>query len=103
MSHSIKSIIQIIGTSWIGQGIALERELKPQELESLRDEAGEITRTSIDRWLRSNACDFCRVTDWRAELEIGDQTIELGWQQDESEAIFCESQYQENDHDLSLT
>jgi hypothetical protein len=86
-----KSVVQVIGTIWLPTvTAALDYTLDGFDVENLKEgsESGEVTRESVQDWLDTHAGDFCEVTDFYASIEDGDETIEIPWQDEESELTY---------------
>lgn len=86
-----KSLVRVIGRIWMPAGIcAMEYQLNAYQVENAKDDQGRITRESLDRWLSTNSGDFQSVTDFWASIEVGDQTVEIPWANEDSECEFSD-------------
>lgn len=75
-----KSVVEIVGRIWLPPVVCNQtRTLSAFDVENCRDEAGMITRESVERWLFCNTGDFQGVIDFAASIEDGENTIDLGW------------------------
>lgn len=82
-----KSLIRILGKLWMPShaDAATEMVLGKYELDNCRDDEGELTRESVERWLLLHSGDFSDVIDFEASLEDGGKTIDIAWKNEESE------------------
>lgn len=84
-----KSVVRVIGRIWMPAAVcAMEYQLNAYQVENAKDDQGRITRESLDRWLSTNSGDFQSVTDFWASIEVGDQTVEIPWANEDSECEF---------------
>lgn len=86
-----KLIIHVIGNIWQpGVGVcAMPFTLSDYDLRNI----GEPTRDNVEDWLTSHAGDFSRVLDFYASLEVGNETVEIPWHDEESECTFGDCMY----------
>jgi hypothetical protein len=90
------SFVQVIGRIWQpGVTAAMTYDLRPYDVENMRDDDGKITRDSMEDWLGSHAGDFQEVTDFRASIEDGETTIDIDWAKEESELTFNDCMFPE--------
>lgn len=88
------SLVQVIGSIWMpATTAAMTYTLSSYDVENARDEDGQITRESVQAWLDTHAGDFASVDDFWASIEDGDETIDLDWADEESEFIFNDCTY----------
>ena len=87
-----KSIIEIVGGIWwpMGATCAQTQTLSAYDVENCKDDNGEITRESVERWVMTHSGDFSSVKDFHASLEVGDKTIEIPWVTEEGEIAFLD-------------
>jgi len=64
--------------------------LRPYDLDNARDGDRQLTRESIQSWLDCNAGDFQEILDFQADLEDGDVTVLIPWQDEESECVYTD-------------
>ena len=74
----------------MGATCGMTKTLSSYDVENMRDDAGNITRESVDLWLCSNAGDFSSVQDFRASIEDGENTIEIPWATEDGEMAFMD-------------
>lgn len=88
----IRSIVQIVGKTWMSNAKStIEFKLHACDLKGMKDENGEWTRESCERYLRLHKFgDFREVLDFRVEIEDGDRTIPFDWSDPESADTFLE-------------
>ena len=85
-----KSLIWVLGELWWPMGAPASKIIEMREgydIDNARDENGDLTRASVGRWLVMNEGDFSRITDWRASIEDGDQTVEYEWAKGEDSEL----------------
>ena len=91
-----KSVVKIVGGIWwpMGATCAQEKELSAYDIRNIRDrvEPG-ITRANVEDWLTCNAGDFSSITDFSASIEDGDETIDIPWENEDSEITFSDCMY----------
>ncbi len=86
-----KSVVRVIGRIWMPAIMAAQQiELSSYDLDNAKDEQGNLTRESVDRWLSTHTGDFQSVKDFYASLEVGDQTVEIPWADEESEFTYSD-------------
>lgn len=92
MKYTIrKSVICMIGTIWMPAITCAQiKTLDAYDVENCRDEAGNITRDSVEQWLMTHSGDFQSVKDFEASIEDGDKTIDIPWQDEESQYTYCD-------------
>jgi hypothetical protein len=93
-----ESLVWAIGPIWwpVGAVCSQVYELSDYDLENIRGSGtGKIDRDSVARWLDTHAGDFQSVTDFRASIEDGDQSIEIEWADEESELAYSDTLPQE--------
>jgi len=86
-----KSIVEVIGHIWQpGLGLCAYRyDLRdPYDVDNARDDAGSMTRESVQHWLSLNAGDFQSIRDFHASIEDGQNTVEIPWDDEESELTY---------------
>lgn len=73
---------------------AQTKTLSDYDLENIKDrvEPG-FTRDNVEDWLTCNAGDFSCVTDFSASLEVGNETIDIPWQSEESEFAYSDCMF----------
>lgn len=86
-----KSIVWIVGRIWMPAIVcAQEKVLSSYDVGNIRDEAGNITRESLEQWLCSNAGDFQSVQDFSASIEDGEKTVDIPWATEEGEFAYSD-------------
>lgn len=84
-----KSVIWVLGVMWMPPVPAtMTLELDDYDINNLRSrrEASDGNwRNAVERWLSLNSGDFQEVLDFSASLEIDDETVNLDWENPESE------------------
>jgi hypothetical protein len=91
-----RSVIWVLGVIWMPMVPASQViELRDYDIGNMRDDDGKITRESVDRWLAMNAGDFSSITDFRASIEDGDQTIDIEWASEDSDLAYSDTLPQE--------
>lgn len=99
-----RSVVRLIGPIWQpGFGCcAQEKTLSNYDLDNIKG-YGEvighpgINRESVEYWLTMNSGDFRAVTDFSASIEDGAQSIEIPWNNEESEYKFSDAMYPAED------
>jgi hypothetical protein len=93
-----KSIVQIVGYLWMPQcKAATEQSVSSYDIENMTDDDGNVTRDSVEQWVMTHSGDFSSVIDFRADLEVGDKTIVIDWEKEESECDFADCMYPAED------
>lgn len=87
------SFVRVLGHIWQpGVGIcSMEYSPSSGDLDSMKDEDGKITREAVETWVKSQAGDFHAIEDFMASLEVGEDTLEFEWKNEDSEAIYTSS------------
>lgn len=95
MRYTVRtSQVQVIGPIWQpGFTAAQTITIHGQDIDSVRDAHGDITRASVALWLDSHAGDFSSITDFSASIEDGENTVEIPWDDEESELVFNEATF----------
>ncbi len=97
-----RSVVDVIGYIWqpgVGQ-CAMTYELTRSDVDNARDlptRGRKITRESLECWLDCHAGDFSEVTDFRASVEVDGETVEIEWADEESELVFNDCMYGEEE------
>lgn len=89
--------IDVIGYIWMPGDVlcAQSRDVSGYDIENMKDEQGNITRESVERWVLCNSGDFSRVIDFRADL--GDNPL-IDWTNgEESDIAFCGAMFSEEE------
>ena len=93
------SRIDVIGAIWwpYGATCAMSYPLDDYAVGNARDEDGELTRDSVERWVMLNTGDFSSIVDWRADIhdETTDSEVVFDWSDPESELIYSDCMYGE--------
>lgn len=94
-----KSVVHVVGQIWMpGITAGQTYDLDSYALGNARDDEGKLTRESVQRWLDTHAGDFSSVTDFWASLEDDNgETVEIPWQDEESEVTFNGCMFPEDD------
>jgi len=87
-----KSIVEVVGEIWMPYGTvcATTYTLSGYDVENCRNDNGQITRDSVERWVGMHSGDFSSVRDFRASLEDGDETVDIPWASEEGELAFVD-------------
>lgn len=92
--------ILVIGHIWMPSTMAAyEYSLSSYDLKNI----GEFTRENVEDWLAAHTGDFRDIVDFRAFNgslccpENSTPTIELDWEDPESEAVFLDCMYPHED------
>lgn len=89
-----KSVVRIVGKIWMPMVEASQQlTLSDYDVENCKDDEGKITRESVESWLMTHSGDFSSVKDFWASLEIGNETIEIPWADEESELAYSDLTY----------
>lgn len=91
MRYTVRtSIVRVIGHIWIPAIVAaMDYTLSASDLANMEaNMEAPITRESVEAWLATHAGDFQSVDDFEASLEIGDQTVNFPWKDEESELTY---------------
>lgn len=84
-----KSVVEIVGRIWLPPVVCNQtRTLSDYDVENCRDEAGNITRESVERWVFTNCGDFQEVIDFAASIEDGPETVNIAWASEAGEEAF---------------
>ena len=99
MRYTVRtSQVQVIGPIWMpNTTAAMTYTLHAVEISNVRNGYGDITRVSVAAWLDMHAGDFSSVTDFSASIEDGENTVEIPWDDEESEAVFNEATFGSED------
>lgn len=64
------SFINVVGKIWM-PAVTCSQQLKPDshDVENMRDDDGNITRESVERWLMLHTGDFQSIQDFYADIE----------------------------------
>lgn len=88
-----KSVINVIGKIWM-PSVVTTYTYEPDSIDVrlyLTDEAGNVTRDSVARYLDTHAGDFAEIIDFEASIEHDDQTIDIPWSHEDSEDTFLDA------------
>lgn len=88
--------IEVIGGIWWPYGATAAYQYAPST-DDLRDDDGNVTRESVQGWLNTHAGDFSSITDFYANVAVGEDDVELPWADDESEMIWTVCMFGEDD------
>lgn len=87
-----KSIVMVVGEIWMPSVVcAQEIVMRDYDLQNATDESGNITRESLGEWLDCNTGDFASILDFSASLEVGEDTVEIGWATEEGECAYFDA------------
>ena len=93
-----KSFVQVVGTIWLPPVTAATTyPLRQYDIDNARDDAGAITRESVEQWLYTHAGDFQSIDDFSASIEDGEDTIDIPWESEDAECTFYDCMYPEGD------
>lgn len=83
--------INVLGYIWMPHALCAQ-VLKPTayDRENMRDDAGKITRESVQRWLDTNAGDFSHIVDFAVSL---DEELESDFTSEENEMAWRDAMY----------
>lgn len=84
--------IEMIGPIWwpAGAMCAQRKDLSDYDLDNMRDDEGQITRESVERWLCLNSGDFQHVADFAAYITADDGEHVFPWADEESEFTYLD-------------
>lgn len=99
MKYTIrKSVVHVLGYIWQpGCGpCGLQMDLNDYQIGCMRVsedgivpvDVGPITRDSVQSWLDTHAGDFSSIIDFYANVENGDETVEIEWSNVDNESTF---------------
>jgi len=87
-----KSIVKVVGKIWMPNVTRAQViEMCDYDLQNATDENGNITRESLGDWLDCNAGDFASILDFSASLEVGGDTVDIGWATEEGECAYFDA------------
>jgi hypothetical protein len=93
-----KSVIDVVGYIWMPHTTAaMSYTVSSYDIENMREEDGTITRASVEDWLGSHSRDFQSITDFRASIEDGSQTIDIDWADIDNECTFNDCMFPSED------
>ena len=81
--------VEVIGMIWMPP-ITAVYVYHPGYSEICPSVADLVTRESVRDWLDKNGGDFQSIDDFRASIEVGEETIEIPWEKEESEYTFLD-------------
>ena len=89
-----KSIVQVVGHIWMPNvQAAQDHVLDSYDVDNARDDEGNITRDSVQRWLDTHAGDFSSVDDFWASIENDGDTVEIPWENEDNEFAYNDAMY----------
>ncbi len=93
----IISRINVLGKLWYGQIAATTYPLNSFQIESIRTyrDGAFISRDAVEKWLIRNSGDFQEIIDF--SVTIGDGEFDSSWEKEESEWMFCDYMYGDNE------
>lgn len=92
-----KSIIDVLGYIWMPHALCAQRiELSDYDVDNLAGEE-RPTREHVEQWLATHASEFSEIVDFRASLEIGNETVNLDFSEPENEWRWQDSMFGEGD------
>ena len=88
----------MVGPTWSGYKGSYIYELSDYDVSNLsgiHDGKSIIDRGTVEYWLSTNAGDFQSIIDFSASLEVGDETINIPWADEDNELYFddCQGEY----------
>jgi len=97
------SYIDILGGIWwpYGAVCSLRKTLSQYDIDNMRNRQGRITRKSVERWVCLNSGDFSSIVDFSASIEddTTNQTIDLPWTSEETEAQYLDTLNSEDEQE----
>jgi hypothetical protein len=85
------SFVDILGVIWLPPITAAQRrELDSYDIDNMTDDNGTITRDSLEHWLCLHSGDFQSITDFSASIELGDDTIDIPWSNEDNELTYID-------------
>lgn len=88
------SRVQVVGTIWMPAVVcAMDYTWSTYDVENARDDEGNLTRESVERWLILNSGDFQSIIDFRADLVDGKNDFVSDWSDEESEFTYNDCMY----------
>lgn len=97
VSH-IVSQVDVVGILWVPMVLAATTySLRQHDIDNIRgyDDDGKLTREAVEQWLMGHSGDFSRVVDFH--VTIGDGELDSPFQNKESERMFYDLVYPEED------
>lgn len=92
------SYVEVLGVIWLPQITAAAKiDLSTYDIGNMTNEAGTIAREDLEQWLATQAGDFQSITDFAASIELGDETIDIPWTNEENEMSYNDCMYPEHD------
>ena len=88
-----KSEVDVVGTLWMGGTGATTYNLDSYDVENAKDEVGNLTQESVERWVMLHSGDFQGVKDFRASLWDGKRDHDFPFKDEENELTFNDCMY----------
>lgn len=89
-----RNIVYVVGHIWMPNAeTAMEYDLSDEDVQALLEEFGAITREAIESWATIHTGDFESIDDFSASIEVGDNTVDIPWANEESYRIYMDLMY----------
>lgn len=92
MRYTVRtSIVMVVGRLWMPMVEGATRlTLTGYDVDNARDDEGNLTRESVQRWLDCHAGDFSEIIDFSASLEDdrNDTTVDIEWSDEDNEMTY---------------
>jgi len=83
-----KSVVWVVGHIWMpNTQSAYQYELTSHDISNIA-ENGTITRDNVEQWINSHCGDFRTIEDFSASIELGEDTLDFPWENEDSECIY---------------
>lgn len=93
-----RSEIQVIGKIWMPNvDAAAVVPMSRYDVDNARDEDGNLTRESVERWVLTHSGDFSSVEDFRGDISDGAENFVSEWADSDSEARFMDAMCSEEE------
>ncbi len=94
-----KSFVDVVGHIWMPNTVAAMRyPLSNYDIENIRQQDdGIIDREAVEQWLTCHSGDFQSIEDFSASIEDGDKSIDIPWDDEDSEYTFSDLMYPSED------
>ena len=94
-----ESYVDVIGRIWMPAATcAMRYPMSDHDVANARNDAGELTRESVEQWLSTHSGDFQSIEDFRISISLADGTdFDSDWEHgDDSACTYSDCMYQED-------
>jgi hypothetical protein len=88
-------IVMVVGRIWEGMDAAAVLLVAAADIPSVLGAGGDFSREAIEDWLEEHGSDFAEITDFCASADLGGRTVEIDWEDPDSEDFYAECMYGE--------